>query len=320
MNLGKFEGRGLFVFSDPAGAKAVLAQAYQLKQEKYLTDFLVISDRNYSFFEDFGLKVKPYQANDEILIFDDFKPDFLFTGASYTSKIELKFIQEAQRRNVRSYAFIDHWVNFRSRFVWNENLILPDLIWVIDNDAKKLALQEGLPEAKIVVAENPYYDFLRNWKPAICKEILLANLNLPKNASYILYVPEPLSQVGGREKFGFDEFEVLEKIISDLSEKYLLSLQAYFLIKPHPNHNLETFEEIFRRSKHQQIRLISAEMSINTLMFYADLVIGIFSNALIEGRIIGAKVVRFLPESCKMDLLEVNQEIKLLEISNLSFL
>jgi hypothetical protein len=61
-------------------------------------------------------------------------------------------------------------------------------------------------------------------------------------------------------------------------------------------------------------------MSINTLMFYADLVIGIFSNALIEGRIIGAKVVRFLPESCKMDLLEVNQEIKLLEISNLSFL
>jgi hypothetical protein len=54
-------------------------------------------------------------------------------------------------------------------------------------------------------------------------------------------------------------------------------------------------------------------------MFYADLVIGIFSNALIEGKIIGANVVRFLPESCKMDLLEVNQEIKLLKYETLVF-
>jgi len=319
MNLDKFKGKGLFVFSDPAGATAVLAQVYLLKKENQLTDFLIVSDRNYAFFEDFGLEVKPYQESDEFLVFDTFKPDLLFTGTSYTSKIELKFIQEAQKRKVKSCAFIDHWTNFRSRFVWGENLILPDFVWVIDDKAQNLALQDGLPEKKLFIAGNPYCSFLETWKPAINKETFLANLDLPKTASYILYVPEPLSQVGGKEKFGFDEFEVLEKIISGLSEKYLLNLQAYFLIKPHPNHKLEMFEDVVSKNKHSNIQLVNSEVSINTLMFYADLVIGIFSNALIEGKIIGANVVRFLPESCKMDLLEVNQEIKLLKYETLVF-
>jgi len=311
MNLDKFKGKGLFVFSDPAGAKAVLAQVYLLKKENQLTDFLIVSDRNYAFFEDFGLEVKPYQESDEFLVFDTFKPDLLFTGTSYTSKIELKFIQEAQKRKVKSCAFIDHWTNFRSRFVWGENLILPDFVWVIDDKAQNLALQDGLPEKKLFIAGNPYYSFLETWKPAINKETFLANLDLPKTASYILYVPEPLSQVGGKEKFGFDEFEVLEKIISGLSEKYLLNLQAYLLIKPHPNHKhkLEMFEEVVSKNKHSNIQLVNSEVSINTLMFYADLVIGIFSNALIEGKIIGANVVRFVPESCKIDLLESKREI-----------
>jgi hypothetical protein len=79
------------------------------------------------------------------------------------------------------------------------------------------------------------------------------------------------------------------------------------------------FEDVVSKNKHSNIQLVDSEVSINTLMFYADLVIGIFSNALIEGKIIGANVVRFLPESCKMDLLEVNQEIKLLKYETLVF-
>lgn len=301
MNCDKLHGKALFVFSDPAGAKAVLAQAYFLQKQNLLADFRIISDRKYNFYEDFSLEVLPYKEGDELLL-KSFRPDFIFAGTSYTSKIELKFIKQAQSQDIFTIAFIDHWTNFRSRFVWNDEVIYPDEIWVIDEEAKKLALEEGLDAKKIQVRGNPYYNFLRNWKPTIQKGAFLENLGLPKSASYILYVPEPLSQVGGIEKYGFDEFEILEQIVSELSGQYLLDLKNFLLIKLHPNQNKNIFTQRLRQisSSCLQIKVLE-DANINLLMFYADSVIGLFSNALLEGKLIGANVVRLMPKRCKID-------------------
>ena len=51
----KFKGKGLFVFSDPGGAKAVLAHVGAIKRE--LGEFKIISDKQYSFYKDFGLPI-----------------------------------------------------------------------------------------------------------------------------------------------------------------------------------------------------------------------------------------------------------------------
>lgn len=312
MNCNKLQGKGLFVFSDPAGAKAVLAQAYFLQKENLLSDFRIISDRRYNFYEDFKLEVLTYKENEELLL-KSFKPDFVFTGTSYTSKIELKFIKQALSQNIFTIAFIDHWTNFRSRFVWNEEIIYPDEIWVIDEEAKKLALEEGLDAKIIQVKGNPYYNFLRNWKPDIQRETFLENLGFSKYTRYILYVPEPLSQVGGIEKFGFDEFEVLEQIISELSEEYFLDSKNFLLIKLHPNQNKDIFIQRLRQiSSSLQIQILE-DANINLLMLYADEVVGLFSNALIEGKLIGAKVIRLLPERCKVELLPIESDIKIVK-------
>ena len=58
--MNELKGKGLFVFSDPAGAKAVLALVYLLKRDNIITDFKVISDRKYSFFEDFEIEVNTH--------------------------------------------------------------------------------------------------------------------------------------------------------------------------------------------------------------------------------------------------------------------
>ena len=86
----KLNGKGLFVFSDPGGAKPLLALVTLIKNN--LNDYRIISDRKYDFYDEFGLNVHvPNILSD----FDNFKPDFLFTGTSYTSKLELKYIEKS---------------------------------------------------------------------------------------------------------------------------------------------------------------------------------------------------------------------------------
>ena len=87
MILPKLVGRGLFVFSDPGGAKPILSYA---TLNDSLSDVLIISDRKYSFFNDFQISVNFYNNDSIAEIIDKFKPSFIFTGTSYTSKIEIK--------------------------------------------------------------------------------------------------------------------------------------------------------------------------------------------------------------------------------------
>ncbi len=336
--LEKLVGKGLFVFSDPAGAKAVLALVCELKNapNSPLSDFLIISDRKYDFYEDFGFEVQAYVPKSEKKVLNDFKPDFIFTGTSYTSKIELRFIRQAQEKNIFSCAFIDHWTNFLNRFIWNrqrdseakDNLFFPNKICVLDEKAHKMAVLEGLPEEKLVILENPYYDFLRNWQPKLDKKLFIESLTLDNLDDYILFVPEPLSQAGGKEKFGFDEFDVLFHLVEVLYQKKLVGLSANLIIKLHPNQDKVVFgkklqkyfakmlenEEITEKNLlFKNVYMSNAGTMVNDLMFYADLVVGIFSNALIEGKLIGANVVRILPKTHKINLLKDYTDIKVVE-------
>ena len=85
--------RGLFVFSDPGGAKPLLGLITLIK--KNLKDFRIVSDRTYSFFKEFNLEVNKPNINDDI---DNFNPDFIFTGTSYTSKIELEYLKKSKKK------------------------------------------------------------------------------------------------------------------------------------------------------------------------------------------------------------------------------
>ena len=129
-------GRGLFVFSDPGGAKPLLSLAKSL--ENSLDFCKIVSDRSYSFFKDFNLEVSDSNLTVEKEI-QLTRPDFLFVGTSYTSSIELRFIQEANRLGIKTYAFVDHWTSFKERFILNAQTVYPNVILVVDEAAKNKA-------------------------------------------------------------------------------------------------------------------------------------------------------------------------------------
>ena len=54
-------GKGLYVFSDPGGAKPCLSFVGLNK----ISNYLIVSDRKYSFYKDFGLNVKILKEIDE---------------------------------------------------------------------------------------------------------------------------------------------------------------------------------------------------------------------------------------------------------------
>ncbi len=294
------KGRGLFVFSDPGGAKPVLAFITMLKT---LTAYKIVSDRTYSFFDDFGLDVERYKEGDELHVFENFKPDFLFTGTSYTSKIELQFVKEAKRNGVVSYSFIDHYTKFEERFLLNDVYVFPDNICVIDEKARKIGLETELPKDRFLVSGNFYHQWLRNWKPNIDKEAFFRYQNIPIGNKLLVYAPDPLSNVGGVEKYGTDEARVFKDIKYCLDE---LDDKSYTLfIKMHPNQKREILEAVTPLNDLKYI-IADDKVDCNSLLFYSDMVIGIFSSILIESVVMNKKVLRCLIGYTNTDPLESN--------------
>lgn len=279
-----FGERGLFVFSDPGGAKPILALAESLRDK--LKSYLIISDRSYSFFKDFDVKVAQAHGTPSETI-KEFDPDFIFTGTSYTSSIGHEYIKAAKLHSISVYTYVDHWTNIRERFDQNGIELLPDLILLVDEKAKKMAIDAGLPEALLFVSGNPYHDFLRKWQPHVSRPEFYELLDLQdEKKKIILYAPDPLSNVNGQALYGFDEVSATEKLVNSIRA---VCHENYFLLNPHPNQKVERLQE----GKDSCLRIVPADTDVNTLIYYSAIVIGYFSNLLVEATIMHKPVLRF---------------------------
>lgn len=284
--------RRLIVFSDPGGAKPCLSLA---KKWQDSDELLVCSDRCYAFFEIFGIPVRYCRGKDAHAIFQEFQPDFLYSGTSYTSLIELDFICEAKRRGIHTASFVDHYTGFDVRFGTAEARILPDEIHVLDEKAAALALEGGLPDSRIRITGNPYHEFLGSWRSRLTKEQVFQKLEIPlSDAKTILFAPDPLSNAGGAEKFGTDEVAILKLFLESLGE---FGLPAQLLIKAHPNQSLDYLKTGLQNvPQNVEVLLVTSEKDgfLNDLIQQTDLVVGMFSSILIEAELLGKKAIGIL--------------------------
>ena len=56
----------------------------------------------------------------------------------------------------------------------------------------------------LFVSGNPYLNWLHKWKPQISKESYYNQLGLSLDKKYIMFAPDPLSNVNGIENYNFD--------------------------------------------------------------------------------------------------------------------
>ncbi len=284
--LSAFRGRGFFVFSDPGGAKPVLALVEILGSK--LSAYKIISDREYNFYDQFTVKVSKAQKTPSEEL-EGFSPDFVFTGTSYTSKIELEYLNAAKKLSIPTFAFVDHWTFIRGRFNHFGAEIFPDTVLVVDDEARKIAIEEGIEDRKLAILGNPYHTFLENWTPILQKEVFLNMLGLsPSDKKIVVFAPDPLSNIKGAEIYGFDEISATTEL-SEVIEATAKS--CHFVVNPHPNQNIMTLKQALNG----KAILAPSGIDVNTLIYYADVVIGFFSSFLIEASILKKPVLRYFP-------------------------
>ena len=97
-------------------------------------------------------------------LFKDLK--LLITGTSQDNKFELSTIIKAKKYNIYSVSFLDHWVNYKKRFLLNNKLILPNEIIVGDKNALTLAKKVfKSTDVRITFIPNYYFfEILKNKK------------------------------------------------------------------------------------------------------------------------------------------------------------
>lgn len=299
----QFPDKVLFVFSDPGGAKPCLALRSELHDRKLLS----VSDRVHAFYENFSNKVLMFNGLPETY-FNDFKPDLVFTGTSYTSDIEQKFIKKAKLIGIPCWSFVDHWTSLKQRFLTETGeLNFPDQIWVIDQQAKELAIEEGIEHDRLYISGNPYHKWLINWKPKITKEAFLKNNGIDECKQKIIVIaPDPLSNVNGRSVYGFDEISALSTIKLLIEQQWGKTTHFLFLIKAHPNQNRERLNRVIEGCDF--LRILPADTDANECIHFADLIIGFFSSFLLEAKIMNKEILRFLDADSKNDPF-VNMEV-----------
>ena len=81
--------------------------------------------------------------------------DWMLSGTSWQSQLEWKAIEYSRLQNKKSVVFLDHWVNYKERFNYNNLENLPDELWVGDHYAEKI-VQQHFKNIPVLLVENPY--------------------------------------------------------------------------------------------------------------------------------------------------------------------
>ena len=90
--------------------------------------------------------------------------DWVLTGTSWASDLEYSAIGLAKTKKKFVASYLDHWVNYLERFTWHGPEMLPDEIWVGDEDAKILA-EKTFKSSRVRLVNNPYWiEFKREYQ------------------------------------------------------------------------------------------------------------------------------------------------------------
>ena len=316
MNLDKviLQGKGVFVFSDPAGANSVFAIIdFLISLNKiYERDFLIFTNKIGVFEEKYSDIVERIDFRDEtcINVQKTFNPDYIFSATSNNNFEHLwrKFFSE----KIKIYSFIDHWCNYFKRFHFDNEVVFGNVIFVINEIAKEEAIKEGVPEEVLRILENPYYEKVRGFKPSVRKLEFLKLNKLSETKSKVLFISDYISTNHKKDKngnceLGYDEYTVLSDLLvcfNSIESTLISTLQL--VIKIHPKAPLNKFESLINNFNITDLDIIIIrDCKALEINYYSDYVIGMFSNMVIESYLLNKKLLRVQTGQLGQDLIKL---------------
>jgi len=203
----------------------------------------------------------------------------MLTGTGWGSDIEHQARRAAKQSKVRSIAVLDHWTNYKERFVREGETVLPDEIWVVDSFAEDLARQM-FPDVSVVRV------------PDSLAELELKRIAPISNSTpdRVLYLLEPVRSDWGRSEPG--EFQALRYFLERWPCLNLPANTEVFL-RLHPSERPEKYAEFI--SKKTQPRLQFSQGSLSEDISCARWIAGCQTHAMTLALAASRRVFSTLP-------------------------
>lgn len=277
------------IVSHDAGGAEILSHWVRKNYSKNEYIFYLDGPADKIFKNNIDLELINEVANCEIEKFVELS-DLIITGTSWQSSIERKFIKSAKLQGKKVSSILDHWVNYQERFIIDDDLILPDEIWVCDEYAKKIA-ENVFKNISLKLIKNPY---IENLKKNITTYLKL-NSNI--KTENMLYVCEPIRdhakiQFGDENYHGYTEESALEFFLKRID---LLNIDyKNIIIRPHPSENIKKYNWVIAKFSNLNI-VIDNEKNLMEQILSSNTIIGCESMAMVVGLIADKRVISSIP-------------------------
>lgn len=214
-------------------------------------------------------------------------------GTSILSDFEWQAIELSQNKNIRTAAFLEHWVNFRERFTRGNKVCFPDEIWVGDEVAKEIAERE-IPEIPIKLVPNPY---LLDISEAFQDQTKCSK----RSGLRILYLCEPFRREGlllhGDERYwGHTEEEVLNHFFVNL-EDVPKEVFDRITLRNHPREEEGKYRWV--KKKYDLPIFVDEGKSLEQQISEHDIVVGGATMAMVVALEAGKRVICSLPSNSR---------------------
>ncbi len=195
-------------------------------------------------------------------------------------------LAKAKEMDKRVIVFLDHWTGYKTRFIRNEIMILPDEIWVGDTSAEIIA-KEVFPNLSIKLVPNPYYADLKDEI-----DLLPSNDDSENTGKKILYVCEPTASKSDVSKSsGYTDHDALRYFLKCISERK--ELIGSICLRPHPSEPQDKYAWALK-NEFMSIA-IGGKNSLLEEISASDWVVGRSSMALVVGLIANKTVFSCIP-------------------------
>lgn len=295
----------LFAAHDAGGANAIGSLLYGLKKNSYFKCILWAKGYAKDIFLKYDLTIDRVFLENECF-FDNFydsllkvNPNIIITGTSANDFFEKLIWETAKAADIFSVAIIDQWMNYGIRFskyTMKDNpkiedsfdfTYIPNEIWVMDEDVKKIYVNNGLAENAIKVTGQPYFQYV--------KLFFRPNNNEVKK---VLFISEPLKETYGsdqkvKQKKGYTEYEIISNVIETFRELNNDS-KIFISVRLHPKDSVNKYDNLFSilKSKDKKIEFSYDDEPDNIKsILSSDLVVGMTSMMLLEAILLGKPIL-----------------------------
>lgn len=210
----------------------------------------------------------------------------LLSGTGWESSLEHQSRSLARTLGLTIFAVVDHWINYRQRFVRDGKEILPDEVWVGDPVGYDIACAE-FPNLTIRQFSNIY--LLDQIMAISASDRFRDNSNHQR----VLYALEPIHQIWNSSDTRPGEFQALDYFLSNLS---LLGLNdtTEIRLRPHPSDPPGKYDSFIRDRARYNLHL-ELDEPISSAVSWSDIVVGCETFVLIIGIFAKRRVVSTLP-------------------------